>query len=308
LPHTPEVLKQIFKKRGIVLNKKYGQHILIDQNILSYIAETAALRDSDVVLEIGTGTGSLTRFLAEKAGYVFTIEIDKQLFDLSSEILRYYQNITIINADILQSKHRLNPQLTASVEDWLNRNNKKQIKVVSNLPYNISTPVIVNLLESSLPISIMVLMLQKDITERLTALPGTKEYGILSVISQLFAEVEVVRTLSPHVFWPQPEVYSAIVKMAVCKDKYAHQITDYSFFLKIVFSIFTTRRKTIRKSLEYLKSCGISKSALKEILKSMQLDEDIRGEILNLDQLIKLTEELYKLSERYRVNRQYGSA
>ena len=186
IPHTPAVLKQIFSKRGISPNKRFGQNFLIDQNTLLSIPDIAELKEDDVVLEIGTGTGGLTRLLAERSRHVFTVEVDKKLFEMASDILELYKNVTIINADILKTKHELNPDIPALMLNWLREYNQTNIKVVSNLPYNISTPVIINLLEGNLPIKLMVLMLQKEITERMAAMPGTREYGILSIITQLF--------------------------------------------------------------------------------------------------------------------------
>lgn len=295
VPHTPAVLKQIFERRGIAPNKQFGQNFLIDQNILVCIPDIANVKEDDVILEIGTGTGGLTRLLAAGSLHVFTIEVDKKLFELSSDILKLYKNITLINADILKTKHELNPDVLSLIYNWTREHNQTQIKVVSNLPYNISTPVIVNLLESGLPISFMVLMLQKEITERMTAIPGTREYGILSVVTQLFSEVEIVKTLSPDVFWPRPAVHSALVKVVIHKEKYADRITDYPFFGKIVYAIFTSRRKTLINSLEKLNLPEISREHLKEIIKDMQLDEQIRGENLDVDQLIHLSEAIGKL-------------
>lgn len=295
VPHTPAVLKQIFERRGIAPNKQFGQNFLIDQNILVCIPDIANVKEDDVILEIGTGTGGLTRLLAAGSHHVFTIEVDKKLFELSSDILKLYKNITLINADILKTKHELNPDILSLIYNWLKEHNQTQIKVVSNLPYNISTPVIINLLESGLPISFMVLMLQKEITERMTAIPGTREYGILSVITQLFSEVEIVKTLSPDVFWPRPAVHSAIVKVVIHKEKYADRITDYPLFGKIVHAIFTSRRKTLINSLEKLNLPKISREHLKGIIKDMQLDERIRGENLDVDQLIHLSEAIGKL-------------
>lgn len=297
IPHTPAILKQIFSRRGITPNKRFGQNFLIDQNILLSIPDIADLKEDDVVLEIGTGTGGLTRLLASRAQHVFTVEVDKKLFELSSDILKLYKNVTLVNADILKTKHVLNPDITSLMLNWLREHNHTHIKMVSNLPYNISTPVIINLMESNLPIDLMVLMLQKEITERMTALPGTREYGILSVITQLFSEVEVVKTLPPEVFWPKPEVHSALVKVAVHKKKYAGRITDYPFFRKTLYAIFTSRRKTLLNSLEYLKLPGIPRERIKGIIRDMQQDERVRGEILDLDQLIYLSEAIYNLSK-----------
>ncbi|NUO07865.1 MAG: ribosomal RNA small subunit methyltransferase A [Candidatus Brocadia sp.] len=297
IPHTPAILKQIFSRRGITPNKRFGQNFLIDQNILLSIPDIADLKEDDVVLEIGTGTGGLTRLLASRAQHVFTVEVDKKLFELSSDILKLYKNVTLINADILKTKHELNPDIISLMFNWLREHNQTRLKVVSNLPYNISTPVIINLMESNLPIDLMVLMLQKEITERMTALPGTREYGILSVITQLFSEVEVVKTLPPEVFWPKPEVHSALVKIVVHKGKYAGRITDYPFFRKIIYAIFTFRRKILLNSLEYLKLSGIPRERIKGIIRDMRLDERVRGEILDLDQLIYLSEAIYNLSK-----------
>ncbi|MFN3530904.1 MAG: 16S rRNA (adenine(1518)-N(6)/adenine(1519)-N(6))-dimethyltransferase RsmA [Candidatus Brocadia sp.] len=295
IPHTPAVLKQIFSRRGILPSKRFGQNFLIDQNILLSIPNIADLKEDDVILEIGTGTGGLTRLLAARSRHVFTVEVDKKLFELSSDILKFYKNITLINTDILKTKHELNPDITSLILNWLREHNQTHIKVVSNLPYNISTPVIINLLEGDLPIELMVLMLQKEITERMTAIPGTRGYGILSVITQLFSEVDVVKTLPPEVFWPRPEVHSAIVKVVVHKEKYAGRITDYPFFRKIVYAIFTSRRKTLINSLENLNLPKISREQLKGIIKDMQLDERIRGENLGVDQLIHLSDAIGKL-------------
>ncbi|MBI2471385.1 MAG: ribosomal RNA small subunit methyltransferase A [Planctomycetes bacterium] len=297
IPHTPAVLKQIFGRRGISPNKRFGQNFLIDQNTLLSIPDIAELNENDVVLEIGTGTGGLTRLLAERSRHVFTVEVDKKLFEMASDILKFYKNITLVNADILKTKHELNPDIPAMMLNWLKEHRQSHVKVVSNLPYNISTPVIINLLEGNLPIKMMALMLQKEITERMAAMPGTREYGILSIITHLFSGVEVVKTLPPDVFWPRPDVYSALVKISVHKEKYAGKITDYSFFKKIIHAIFTSRRKTLLNSLEHLKLRGISREHIKRVIEQLQLDERIRGEVLSLDQLISLTETIRTCSQ-----------
>lgn len=294
IPHTPSVLKQIFIRRGITPNKRFGQNFLTDQNAMLCIPDIADLTEDDIVLEIGTGTGGLTRLLAARSRQVFTIEVDRKLFELSSDILKLYNNTIPLNADILKTKHALNPYITSLIYNWLREHGHAAIKVVSNLPYNISTPVVINLLENDLPISEMVLMLQQEITERMTTLPGTREYGMLSVIIRLFSEVEVVKSLPPEVFWPKPSVHSAIVKVRVQKEKYAGRITDYPFFRQIINAIFTSRRKTLINSLERLNVPGISREHLKQVLKDMRLDERIRGEALDVDQLIHLSEAIGK--------------
>lgn len=297
IPHTPSVLKQIFSQRGISPNKRFGQNFLIDQNTLLSIPDIAELTEDDVVLEIGMGTGGLTRLLAERSRHVFAVEVDRKLFEMSSDILKLYKNVTLVNADVLKTKHELNPEIPALMLNWLREHNQTHIKVVSNLPYNISTPVIINLLEGDLPIKLMVLMLQQEITERMAAIPGTREYGILSIITQLFADVEVVKTLSPHVFWPRPEVFSALVKVSVHKERYADKITDYPFLKKIIHAIFTSRRKTLLNSLEQLKLPYITRERMKMVLEGMRLDERVRGETLSLSQLIHLSGTLSAVSQ-----------
>ncbi len=297
IPHTPSVLKQIFSQRGISPNKRFGQNFLIDQNTLLSIPDIAELTEEDVVLEIGMGTGGLTRLLAERSRHVFAVEVDRKLFEMSSDILKLYKNVTLVNADVLKTKHELNPEIPALMLNWLREHNQTHIKVVSNLPYNISTPVIINLLEGDLPIKLMVLMLQQEITERMSAIPGTREYGILSIITQLFADVEVVKTLSPHVFWPRPEVFSALVKVSVHKERYADKITDYPFLKKIIHAIFTSRRKTLLNSLEQLKLPYITRERMKKVLEGMHLDERVRGETLSPSQLIHLSGTLSAVSQ-----------
>ncbi|MBU6392092.1 MAG: ribosomal RNA small subunit methyltransferase A [Planctomycetota bacterium] len=297
IPHTPAVLKQIFSQRGITPNKRFGQNFLIDQNTLLSIPDIAELNENDVILEIGTGTGGLTRLLAERSRHVFTVEVDRKLFGMASDILKLYKNVTLVNVNILKTKHELNPDIPTLILNWLREYNQTSIKVVSNLPYNISTPVIINLLESDLPVKLMVLMLQKEITERMAAIPGTREYGILSIITQLFSKVEIVKTLSPGVFWPRPEVYSALVKVSVHKEKFSGRITDYSFFKKIIHAIFTSRRKTLLNSLENLKLPNILREDLKGIIRNMQLDERVRGEVLSLEQLICLSKVICNLRQ-----------
>ncbi len=253
----------------------------------------ADLNESDVVLEIGTGTGGLTRLLAECSKHVFTVEVDNKLYELSSDILKLYKNVTLIHADILKTKHEINPEIPTLIHNWLTEHNQSHIKVVSNLPYNISTPVIINLLEGDLPISLMVLMLQSEITERLMAVPGTREYGILSILTRLFSDVQVMKKLSPESFWPRPDVHSALVKICVNRERFAGRITDYHFFKKIVYAIFTSRRKTLLNSLEGLNLPGISRDCLKGIIRDMHLDERVRGEVLTLDQLISFSRAIY---------------
>jgi 16S rRNA (adenine1518-N6/adenine1519-N6)-dimethyltransferase len=310
--HTKSMLKQLFLERGVRLKKHWGQNFLIDQNILQFIVKSAELSRNDIVLEIGSGTGSLTRLIAEKAGHVFAVEMDRKLFEILGETLQGCNNVTTINKDILKSKHHIHPEIIETVSDHIQTTASPPagdlcVKVISNLPYYISTPIIIDLLQEVLPIKLMILTLQLDITNRMMAHPGTKDYGILSIMTKLFADVKVLKKLPPSVFWPVPLVDSAIVKMTVNRNKYPDRIHNYQGFLDVVRAIYTSRRKTLSNNL--LSLClkdGIEKDAhglredLQPILKKVGIDPGSRGEELDLEKLIELSNEIsdYVCSQR----------
>ncbi len=300
-PHTKSMLKVLFEERGIRIKKQWGQNFLIDQNLLQFIVKTAELSRNDVVLEIGAGTGSLTRLLAQKAGHVFAVEVDRKLFEILEETLKDFNNVTLINRDILKSKHHIQPEIVEVISDHVSTANSSTgdsyVKVIANLPYYISTPIIIDLLQEILPIRTMILMLQRDTTDRIMAHPGTKDYGVLSIMTRLFAEVKVLKKLSPQVFWPVPLVDSAIVKMKVNRHTYVDTIRDYWGFQDVVRSIYSSRRKTISNSLLSLcSSHGIKKNETRQdlmaILERVGIRPDSRGEELEIEKLIELSNEV----------------
>ncbi|HHT9132526.1 MAG TPA: 16S rRNA (adenine(1518)-N(6)/adenine(1519)-N(6))-dimethyltransferase RsmA, partial [Candidatus Tripitaka californicus] len=205
-PGTPSALKVLLKERGLRPRKHLGQNFLVDQNLLRVIVEKAAVEDRDIILEVGSGTGLLTRHLAERAHRVLAVEIDPRLYGLTLELLQGYANIHFLNKDVLKTKTTIDHEVEAVIIRWLREEEGLRLKVVSNLPYSISTPFIIAILTGGLPVECMVLTLQRDIVDRLLARPGTKEYGVLSVIAQLFSDVELLRQLPPEVFWPVPQV------------------------------------------------------------------------------------------------------
>ena len=298
-PHTKSMLKALLEERGVRVKKQWGQNFLIDQNLLQFIINTAELGLNDVVLEIGTGTGSLTRLLAQNARHVFAVELDRKLFEIMNETLKDYNNITTYNKDILKSKHHINPKIVEDISNYIHAapsSENLSVKVISNLPYYISTPVIIDLLQEVLPIKTMVLMLQRDTTDRMKALPGTRNYGVLSIITKLFADVKVLKKLPPDVFWPVPLVNSAIVKMTVNRHQYADRIRDYQVFQNVVHTIYISRRKTLLNSLLSLCSgLGIKKvnkkirEELVTILKHVGIKPESRGEELDIEKLIELS-------------------
>ncbi len=300
-PHTKSMLKVLFEERGIRIKKQWGQNFLIDQNLLQFIVKTAELSRNDVVLEIGAGTGSLTRLLAQEAGHVFAVEVDRKLFEILEETLKDFNNVTLINRDILKSKHHIQPEIVEAISDHVSTANSSTedscVKVIANLPYYISTPVIIDLLQEILPIKTMILMLQRDTTDRIMAHPGTKDYGVLSIMTRLFAEVKVLKKLSPQVFWPAPQVDSAIVKMTVNRHTYVDTIRDYRGFQDVVRSIYSSRRKTLSNSLLSLcSSHGIKKGETRQdlmaILGRVGIRPDSRGEELETEMLIELSNEI----------------
>ena len=300
-PHTKSMLKVLFEERGIRIKKQWGQNFLIDQNLLQFIVKTAELSRNDVVLEIGAGTGSLTRLLAQEAGHVFAVEVDRKLFEILEETLKDFNNVTLINKDILKSKHHIQPEIVEAISDYVSTTNYSTedscVKVIANLPYYISTPVIIDLLQEILPIKTMILMRQRDTTDRIMAHPGTKDYGVLSIMTRLFAEVKVLKKLSPQVFWPAPLVDSAIVKMAVNRHTYVDTIRDYRGFQDVVRSIYSSRRKTLSNSLLSLcSSHGIKKGETRQdlmtILERVGIRPESRGEELEIEKLIELSNEV----------------
>lgn len=303
-PHTKSMLKMLFNERGIRLKKKWGQNFLIDQNILQFIVRSAELSHNDVILEIGTGTGSLTRVLAEKAGYVFAVEIDHKLFEITAETLKDYNNVSLLNKDILKSKRHIHPEIVESVSNYITSSTCTMgnlcLKVISNLPYYISTPVIIDLLQEVLPIKLMILTLQRDITNRLLAYPGSKDYGILSIMTKLFADVKILKKLPPDVFWPAPLVDSAIVKMEIKRNKYSDRIINYQGFQDIIKAIYTSRRKTLLNNLLSLclkggieKDTQLLREDLQSILEKVGISPGSRGEELDLEKLIGLSNEIF---------------
>ncbi|MCP4365061.1 MAG: ribosomal RNA small subunit methyltransferase A [Planctomycetes bacterium] len=305
MPYTVSGVKEFFRSRKLFPKKRLGQSFLVDKNILISIVDAAAVCDRDIVLEIGTGTGSLTELLGERAGRVLSVEIDRDLFNLSRYALSPRENIHPVNMDVLSSKTSIDPRVAGILKEWLLADKGAALKVVSNLPYSISTPAIIALLESELPVELMVLTLQKEIVDRLTAGPRTKDYGVLSIIARLFCVTHVIRALPPSVFWPQPQVESAIVRLEVDKEKARRVMPDYELFSAIVRTTFQSRRKTLLNGLLRLKefSAGAgagadadaNKKALQDVLKRLGIDPRIRGEALDLEGFLRLTREIHTL-------------
>ncbi|MFO0260359.1 MAG: 16S rRNA (adenine(1518)-N(6)/adenine(1519)-N(6))-dimethyltransferase RsmA, partial [Planctomycetota bacterium] len=227
---TISYLRRRFSQVGLEPNARHGQNFLIDLNLIEILAEAAEIGPQDVVLEIGTGMGSLTALLAEHAGRVVTVEIDQHLHQLAREELERYENVVMLKVDALRNKNHFAPLVIETVQQALQAIPNARFKLAANLPYNVATPIISNLLISELPPPVsMTVTIQKELADRIMAAPNSKDYGALSVWIQSMCRVELVRLLPPTVFWPRPKVHSAIIKLTLEPDRRA-AIPDLVFF------------------------------------------------------------------------------
>ena len=254
-----------------MFQKKFGQNFLIDTHVLEKIISAAGITKNDCVLEIGPGIGTMTQYLAENAGHVVAVEIDRNLIPILKETLADYDNVTVINEDILRV------DIKALAEEY---NGGKPIKVVANLPYYITTPIIMGLFESGVPIDNITVMVQKEVAERMVAEPGHKIYGALSVSVQYYTQPQMLFEISPKCFMPAPEVTSAVVAMDVRQQPPVDLIDEKRFF-QVVKAAFQQRRKTFSNAL---KNTGMSKEQIAQVLEKTGIDGKRRGETLSLQE------------------------
>lgn len=277
---TPKRTKEVIKKHGLVLKKSLGQNFLTDQNILHHIVGAAELDTSKGVLEIGPGIGALTQHLAEAAGTVVAVEIDQRLIPILSETMEAYPNAHIVHGDVLKVNLR---------ELWEEHfAGCSKVSVVANLPYYVTTPIIMKLLEDKLPLENIVVMIQREVAERMSAKPGTKAYGSLSIAVQYYCVAEIVKIVPPTVFVPQPNVDSAVIRLKL-RDKPAVETDDEAFFFEVVQACFVQRRKTISNNLMAAFFSKDRKPELEAVLASCGIDPVRRGETLTLDEFARLS-------------------
>jgi 16S rRNA (adenine1518-N6/adenine1519-N6)-dimethyltransferase len=286
---TVSFLLQRFREAGIRPDTRHGQNFLVDLNLVQVLVDAAELGRRDVVLEVGTGTGSLTALVAQRAGAVVSMEISAELHQLAQEELFGYENVTLLRGDALKNKNRLQPELLAVVSRVLAAEPARRLKLVANLPYNIATPVISNLLSTEVTPQLMVVTIQKELADRITARPSTKDYSALSVWIQSQCDAEVLRVLPPTVFWPRPKVHSAIIRITPRAEKRA-RIADHAFFHTFVRSLFLHRRKFLRSGLVSAFKQELDKPAIDAILTQQSLGPEARAEQLDIDQLLLLSE------------------
>ena len=288
---TLSFLKQRFAEVGLNLVKRHGQNFLIDLNLLDVLVEAADLQPGDVILEIGTGTGSLTAQMAPRVAAVVTVEIDARLHQLASEELIDFENVTMLLQDALRNKNNLDDAVLQSVRKRLAEQPGRRLKLVANLPYSIATPVISNLLLTDVTPVSMTVTIQKELADRIVARPGTKDYGALSVWVQSQCDAEIVRLLPPAAFWPRPLVTSAIVHIRFAPEKRA-RIADLRYFHDFVRSMFFHRRKFLRSVLISAFKKDLTKNEIDDMLAHQRLDRDARAEQLSAEEMIALCDAL----------------
>lgn len=274
----PQNTIEILQKYDFRIQKKYGQNFLIDQSVLNRIVEAAGIEGDDCVLEIGPGLGTMTRCLAERAGRVAAVEIDRNLIPVLKETLAGYDNITLINDDIL--KVDLNG-IAAEL------NGGRPVKVVANLPYYITTPIIMKLLESHVPLQSITVMVQKEVADRMQAGPGTKDYGALSLAVQYYAKPEIVANVPPNCFIPRPSVGSAVIRLTRY-EKPPVQVRDEAGLFTLIRAAFNQRRKTLTNALYNAQGLHIPKERTAQALERLGLPSSVRGEALTLEQFAAL--------------------
>ena len=258
-------------------------------NLLRLLFESAAITRDDVVLEVGTGTGSLTALLAQQAAAVVTVEIDPPMFQLASEELHRFDNVTMLQVDALRNKNRLNPVVLEAVGAQLAAAPGRRFKMVSNLPYNIATPILSNLLGEAVPPQTMTATIQKELAQRIAARPGSKDYGALSIWVQAQCRVEILRILPPDVFWPRPKVSSAFIQITL-DESLRRRIPDRPFFHEFVRAMFCHRRKFLRSELLSVVKGRLGKPEVDALLAQLNLDGTARAESLEVDTMLALCE------------------
>jgi 16S rRNA (adenine1518-N6/adenine1519-N6)-dimethyltransferase len=292
---TASYLMQRFREAGFQPHARHGQNFLIDLNLLGILLESAELGPDDVVLEIGTGMGTLTTQMAPLAGHVVTVEIDEHLYHLASEELVDFDNVTMLQHDALRNKNHLHPGVWEAVQTHIDEAPGRRLKLVANLPYSVATPIISNLLQGPvLPVA-MVVTIQKEVADRICAGPGTKDYSALSIWVQSQCDVEILRVLPPQVFWPRPKVDSAILRILPQPAK-RERIPDLKFFHEFVRAMFFHRRKFLRSELLSAFKGRLEKSQVDAVMEQQGLAPDARAEQLDVERMQALCEALRNLA------------
>ena len=283
---NPKNTIEILQKYNFNFQKKFGQNFLIDPHVLEKIIAAAEVTEEDCVLEIGPGIGTMTQYLAEHAREVIAVEIDKMLIPILEDTLSAYDNVTVINEDILKM------DINRIAEE---RNGGRPIKVVANLPYYITTPIIMGLFESGVPLKSITIMVQKEVADRMQVGPGTKEYGARALAVQYYARPQIVANVPPNCFMPRPNVGSAVIRL----DRYEKppvEVHDEKLMFAIIRAVFNQRRKTMVNSLGNAPELHLDKETVLEVLKEMGETPTVRGETFTLEKFAEFTEHILRKS------------
>lgn len=276
--------EEIIRKYRFDLRKKFGQNFLIDNNILDKIVEAAGITRNDCVLEIGPGIGTMTQRLAEEAGEVVAVEIDKNLIPILAETLAGYDNVTVLNEDILKT----------DIRAIARQHGGRPLKVVANLPYYITTPIIMSLLESRVPIESVTVMVQKEVADRMRVGPGSKDYGALSLAVQYYAKPEIVTKVPAACFMPRPNVDSTVIRLT-CYEEPPVKARDEAWLFAVIRASFNQRRKTLANGLANAGGLGLNRQQVEIVLAQMGLPRNVRGETLTLERFTELSDRLLAL-------------
>lgn len=281
---NPQKTIELLQKYDFTFQKKFGQNFLIDTHVLDKIISAAHITKEDMVLEIGPGIGTMTQYLAEAAGKVIAVEIDKNLIPILSDTLSEYQNVRIINEDVL----KLDLRKLADEE-----NGGKAIKVVANLPYYITTPIIMGLFENHVPVESITVMVQKEVADRMQTGPGSKDYGALSLAVQYYAEPYIVANVPPNCFMPRPKVGSAVIRLTRHKEPPV-EVKDEKLMFDIIRASFNQRRKTLANGLNNSDKITCSKEIITEAIEKLGKGPSVRGEALSLQEFASLSNDIFE--------------
>lgn len=281
---NPKYTIEVLQKYHFVFQKRFGQNFLIDEHVLEKIIDSSGITKDDFILEIGPGIGTMTQYLAEAAREVAAVEIDSSLIPILKDTLKEWDNVTVINNDILKT----------DIKKIANeKNGGKPVKVVANLPYYITTPIIMGLFESHVPIDSITIMVQKEVADRMQVGPGTKDYGALSLAVQYYAKPEIVANVPPNCFMPRPKVGSAVIRLTR-HEQCPVEVEDEKFMFRVIRASFNQRRKTLANGLNNAPDIQVSKEDIAKALEELGVGASIRGETLTLEQFARLSNILKK--------------
>ena len=281
---NPKYTIEVLQKYHFVFQKRFGQNFLIDEHVLEKIIESSGITKDDFILEIGPGIGTMTQYLAEAAREVAAVEIDSSLIPILKDTLKDWDNVSVINNDILKTDIK-------KIAD--EKNGGKPVKVVANLPYYITTPIIMGLFEKNVPVDSITVMVQKEVADRMQVGPGTKDYGALSLAVQYYAKPEIVANVPPNCFMPRPKVGSAVIRLTR-HEQCPVEVEDEKFMFRVIRASFNQRRKTLANGLNNAPDIQVSKEDIAKALEELGVGASIRGETLTLEQFAQLSNILKK--------------